>query len=361
MPYDIRTAGLKALTEASTHSRPEFLPAFGEPGSLEELSAQVAEVFNRVDALIALEDASDYRFPERFIWETLEALNMFPMTHGAALPVTPLRIGHLHGDYSQDGIPLRPLAWDSESWLDLSDAAGSDSFLIDIILIGLTVNSQVNPGSNVALIDELRTELRAGATAAMDTFAEVEAELAELAVQISGKLAASGVAADSAMLGGALPATFHAAENLTGTIDPARIPPSVKASPVVAIDDLDAASGVETMQAALHAQIGAGSVVVVSDGRTLYYKGTGAKDVEASYVVGSDTSPDASQIVGLSALLAAKQNLLSSTADVPGLVTALAAKIDASQKAAANGIASLDATGKVPASQLSLVDRKSVV
>jgi hypothetical protein len=59
-----------------------------------------------------------------------------------------------------------------------------------------------------------------------------------------------------------------------------------------------------------------------------------------------------SDVPGLQTALDAKQDDLTGVSDVPGLQTALDAKQDESEKGQANGYASLDATGKVPASQL---------
>jgi len=99
-----------------------------------------------------------------------------------------------------------------------------------------------------------------------------------------------------------------AATQLTGTLDPARIPASVKAKPVVAVDATDNPSDLANMKNELLAEIGAGSPVITADGITRYYKGSGDKQDEASYVVGADATPLISQIVGLQAALDAKQD-----------------------------------------------------
>lgn len=86
------------------------------------------------------------------------------------------------------------------------------------------------------------------------------------------------------------PENHSAALITTGTIDPARLPAAVFASPVVstgAIADLDAGQ---------QASILGGSTVLTSDGRFWSYTGTGSKTSEASYVELADRTPDWSAI-----------------------------------------------------------------
>lgn len=82
------------------------------------------------------------------------------------------------------------------------------------------------------------------------------------------------------------PENHDAAKITTGTIDIARLPAAVFASPIVssgAIADLDAGQ---------QANIYGGSSVVTSDGREWRYTGSGSKTNPASYVEMADRTPD---------------------------------------------------------------------
>lgn len=156
-----------------------------------------------------------------------------------------------------------------------------------------------------------------------DRFANIEATLPL-------KLAADGTAANSLLLGGenlgslrradllvgplpaaSLPAVPATA--ITGVLDPARIPLSVRSQPKVASGDLT------TLTAQQQNEIGEGSAVLLSDGRLLYYSGIGDKTNEVNYQEGPDTTPDISQVSGLqdalNALLSADPATLATTLD----------------------------------------------
>ena len=76
----------------------------------------------------------------------------------------------------------------------------------------------------------------------------------------------------------------------TGTIDPARLPAAVFASPVVST------GGIADLDAGQQASILGGSTVLTSDGRFWSYTGTGSKTNPASYVEMADRTPDWSAI-----------------------------------------------------------------
>lgn len=147
------------------------------------------------------------------------------------------------------------------------------------------------------VVDALRAELRGDASADMDTFEEVEAAIDALAASLTAGLAE-------------IPAT-----NITGVLDPARIPPSVRAMPQVS------SGGVADLTTEQQNNIGEGSPVLLADGRVLYYKGTGSKTSEASYIIGADQTPAVEQIpalpisktTGLQDALDAKQAGLTGT------------------------------------------------
>jgi hypothetical protein len=117
--------------------------------------------------------------------------------------------------------------------------------------------------------------------------------------RIDAKQDAASPAANALQLGGFGPAHFLALANATGLLDaskvsgildPSTIPPSIRAAPQVS------SGGVADLTSGQQEGIGQGSPVLLSDGRVLYYKGTGSKISEASYVVGADQTPAAEQI-----------------------------------------------------------------
>ncbi|MBA4338310.1 MAG: hypothetical protein C0421_05645 [Hyphomonas sp.] len=167
MPYDVRTAGVPVIGEASTIATPTLLPEFGAPSTIEDLRDAMLELWNRMSTVAALYQQTEFRFPERQLWETLQALNIFNMTHGGTLPDTrkdgtPLQAGDMHADYSQAGIPLRPLIYDGEEWVSFLLDIEPGGAMIDALLDAVLVNSQVVNAPNSALVNALRTELRDG-------------------------------------------------------------------------------------------------------------------------------------------------------------------------------------------------------
>jgi hypothetical protein len=176
-------------------------------------------------------------------------------------------------------------------------------YAIDAILLPIKARLQALESAQAEsfgnLIDDLRAELLGDATEDMDTFGEVEAAIAALASTVAGKRDA-----------GDIPAS-----DITGVLDPARIPPSVRAMPQVS------SGGVADLTTEQQGNIGEGSPVLLSDGRVLYYKGTGSKTSEASYVIGADQTPAEAQIpalpiskiTGLQTALDGKQAALNGT------------------------------------------------
>lgn len=176
---------------------------------------------------------------------------------------------------------------DGATWRTLDE----DERLIDKALIGL--RNQVSSKIDDSELDQLRD----GASAGGDTLRKLELLIQALQAGLSAKL-------DTGAFQTELSTKVLAASQLTsGVIDPARIPASVRAAPIVS------AGGFAELTSLQIGQIGQGSAVVLSSGAdagvVFFYSG-GDKTLEASYVRGADTTPDASQIAGLSTLLAAK-------------------------------------------------------
>lgn len=190
MPYDVRTAGVPVIGEASTIATPTLLPAFGAPSTIEELRDALLELWNRMSVIAAHYQQTEYRFPERHLWETLEALNIFNMTHGGTLPATrkdgtPLQSGDMHGDYSQAGIPLRPLIYDGEDWVSFLLDVQPGGAMIDQLLEALLINSNVVNAPNAALVNALRTELRGGVATGRDTLKKLSDAIDEISVPLN--------------------------------------------------------------------------------------------------------------------------------------------------------------------------------
>lgn len=83
-----------------------------------------------------------------------------------------------------------------------------------------------------------------------------------------------------------------ASSRLTGTIDAARIPVLKASNTVVSSGDMTALT---TPQ---QADIETGTTVILQDGRSFRYSGTGSKTLEASYIFVADRTPDFSTITG---------------------------------------------------------------
>lgn len=191
MPFDLRAAAVPVISSTTTLAVPTVLPEFGAPATLSELTDRVDQLWSRMAQVAAHYQQTEYRFPERQFWETLEALNIFKMTHGVSLPATrkdgtPIEAGDMHGDYSQEDIPLRPLIYDGEAWQSFLEDINPGGSMIDVLLAGVLINSQIINAPNVALVNALRTELRGGAPAGRDTFAEISAIIDTLQAAVDG-------------------------------------------------------------------------------------------------------------------------------------------------------------------------------
>lgn len=179
MAYDPLTSGIPALSAAQDAALPTFLPEFGAPDDIPSLRDRLQDLWDRVAIMIANAQGTEYRYPERFVWETLERLNIFRMTHGSVLP-TPAAIGHLHGDYSQEEFPLRPLVWDGENWVNFHVSGLPDERMLDVILRPVMVAiAAMNPPA-VQAVNALRTELRGNVAEGRNTLEKLSDALDEL-------------------------------------------------------------------------------------------------------------------------------------------------------------------------------------
>lgn len=303
MAYDPMTSGIPALSNAQDAALPTFLPDFGAPSDIDSLRDRLQDLWDRVAIIIANAQGTEYRQPERFVWETLERLNLFRMTHGSVLP-TPEAIGHLHGDYSQEDLPLRPLVWDGENWVNFHVSGLPDERMLDVILRPVMVAiAAMNPPA-VQAVNALRTELRGDVATERNTMEKLSDALDAMQATLNT------IGDDVSGLASELPAA-----NLVGMVPVSSIPPGVRAQPQVS------SGGIADLTSEQQANIGEGSPVLLSDGRVLYYRGTGSKTLEASYVVGADQSPAEAQIpplpisktTGLQAALDGKQRVPVST------------------------------------------------
>ena len=154
-------------------------------------------------------------------------------------------------------------------------------YAVDAILIPIKARLQALEAQNIesfeSLIDDLRAEIRGEDPGDYDTLDAINTAIVSLIAAVAGKRDA-----------GSIPAT-----DITGVLDPARIPPSVRAMPQVS------SGGVADLTLEQQGNIGEGSPVLLADGRVLYYKGTGSKTTEASYVIGADQTPAEAQIPAL--------------------------------------------------------------
>lgn len=292
MPYDVRTSGVPVLGEASTIATPTLLPEFGAPVTLEELRDRTLELWNRMAVVAAHYQQTEYRYPERHLWETLEALNIFNMTHGGTLPETrkdetPLQAGDMHADYSQPGIPLRPLIYDGETWVSFLLDIQPGGAMIDQLLEALLINSNVVNAPNAALVNALRTELRDGVATDRNTLKKLSDAI-------------DAVTPDTNNL------------QLTG------IPTAPTAAP-----------GTNTTQLATTAFANAAAEAAAEAAATAAIDGLvasapGALDTlnELAAALGDDANFAAS----VTTALAGKQATLTAPGDVPGLTTALGLK-----------------------------------
>lgn len=107
-------------------------------------------------------------------------------------------------------------------------------------------------------------------------------EASEFATAAEGLLATTALQPESPL----------AAENLTGTIDPARIPVLPGNEHVVS------SAGIAALTAEQQAVVLRGSIVTTTDGRRWVYTGSGSKVSEASYIVLADVTPDWSAVSG---------------------------------------------------------------
>ncbi|MFN7178383.1 hypothetical protein [Hyphomonas sp.] len=200
MAYDLRTSAIPAISNADTINKPNVLPEFGAPDTVEALRDRLQDLWDQTAVLIAQARSTEVRYPERFLWETLEALNIFDMSHGISLPSNPA-VGKLHGDYSQPDIPLRPLVWDGEDWVSYLEDIQPGGSMLDVILAPFLVNQQVVNAGNQELVNNLRTELRGGVAEARDTLQKLSDAIDAIAIDTED-LALTGVpTAPTAALG----------------------------------------------------------------------------------------------------------------------------------------------------------------
>lgn len=99
------------------------------------------------------------------------------------------------------------------------------------------------------------------------------------------------------------PATFppsdHDAARITsGTIDPARLPPTTGRAPIVS------SGGIANLTTPQQNNITEGTTVTTTDGRSWQYSGSGSKTAEASYVEMADKTPEWSVIANKPTTLA---------------------------------------------------------
>jgi hypothetical protein len=151
----------------------------------------------------------------------------------------------------------------------------------------------------------------------------------QLAEQVADNAALAAQDADDAAASAALAATFNpalydlksdslAAERLTGTLDPARLPSNVFQAPIVA------SSNIASLTAAQQNEIRIGSTVVTSDGVFWSFLG-GTKTAQASYRAMADTTPPWSAIADKPTTFTATAHLHNIT-DVTGLLDSLNAR-----------------------------------
>lgn len=93
-------------------------------------------------------------------------------------------------------------------------------------------------------------------------------------------------AADSTKLAGQSASYYNDAANLTGLIDPARLPAAVFQAPIVA------ASNIASLTTPQQNNIREGSTVITSDGKFWIYTGSGSKTSETSYQEAADKTPE---------------------------------------------------------------------
>jgi hypothetical protein len=366
MAYDLRTAGVPVISESSGLSTPTVLPAFGAPETLEALRDAVNELWNRMGVIAAHYQQTEYRYPERHVWEVLEALNIFNLTHGTTLPAarkdgTPLQAGDMHGDYSQPGIPLRPLIYDGENFVSFLLDIQPGGAMIDSLLSYLLVNLDVINAPNQALVDALRTELRDGATSAMDTFALVEAAIAALqalveAVDFDSPAFTGAPTAPTAAPGTdttqiATTAFANAAAAAAQSAAAAASVPLAQKGAASGVAELDGSGKVPAGQlpsyvddvieaADFDSLPGTGETgkiyVTLDDGKAFRWSGSAYIEIVASpgstdaLAEGATNKyfTDTRAQDALADALAGKQALLSGVADVPGLVALVTGKVD---------------------------------
>lgn len=182
---------------------------------------------------------------------------------------------------------------DEITWSDGATWRGvaANERLIDLVLISLrnSVAAKVDSKAIDALVDS--------ATPAANTLRKLELITEALNTALLAKL-------DTGAFLTELATKPIAASQVTGILDPQRIPSSVRASPIVSSGDF-AALTIDQLD-----RIGEGSAVVLSSGvdagKTFYYSGAGSKTDVANYIEGADATPDVSQVAGLTTALAAK-------------------------------------------------------
>ncbi|MBK8196973.1 MAG: hypothetical protein IPK75_01295 [Acidobacteria bacterium] len=359
MAYAVRTSAIAALSDAATKVQPEILPEFGAPDSIETLRERLEDLWERSAILIANAQATEYRYPERFLWETLEGLNLFDMSHGISLPVAPA-VGHLHGDYSQPDIPLRPLVWNGEEWVSYLEDIQPGGSMLDVILAPFIVNGGVVNAGNQELVDGLRTELRDGVADARNTLKKLSDAIDAIAID-TDNLAMTGVPTAPTAAPGtdttqvATTAFAKLAADTAGAAAAAASVPLTQKGAASGVASLDGSGKVpagqlpsyvdDVIEAANFAALpGTGETgkiyVTIDNGKAFRWSGSAYVEI-----VASPGSTDA-------LAEGATNKYFTDARAQAALTTQLAGKLATSLKGAANGLAELDSGGKVPEAQL---------
>ncbi|MBI1401464.1 hypothetical protein [Hyphomonas sp.] len=366
MAFDVRTSGMPVINDGNSVATPTVLPEFGAPDTLEALRDKVLELWNRMSVVAALYQQTEYRYPERQFWEVLEALNIFNMTHGGTLPTerkdgTPLQAGDMHGDYSQAGIPLRPLIYNGETWVSYLLDIQPGGSMIDALLASMGLSGDVINAPNAALVDALRTELRAGVSADLDTFAEVKAALDALSAEVDALSLNNAVLTGTPTAPTAPPGTDTTQVATTAFVKVAADAAAAASVPLTqkgsagGVASLDGGGKVPSAQlpsyvddvieaanfAALPGSGEAGKIYVTLDNGKAF-RWSGSAYIE---IVASPGSTDA--------LAEGSTNKYFTDGRAQAaLASALSGKLDTSLKGANSGLAELDSGGKVPSAQL---------
>ena len=306
MSYDADAVGVPYLgpNVRVPETVPNTLPV--EPTNA-ELKAHIDLLQEQLNIAINHLQEFRYRSPEKIIAESLQSLNVFDVNFGTDVPSTG-NAGFAYFDYSQtqEGDRVVPVVYEG-------DEPVPGQTLIGAAL--KPIQNQIN-----ALGQSQVTQ------AELDAVEEAALQVADFNTTFDQRLATSNIAAST----------------INGVIDPANIPASVKGPPVIPLDSNGDPGTLADLDAEQIDRIGEGTIVVISTGETLYYKGSGAKTLLASYVVGADATPDWSQVSGKPTnltgfgLTAEVQALLADKADAANVYTT--AQVDADLNTKQNSI-----------------------